>query len=135
MLATSAQDAIVMMERGRISHWNPAARRMFGYSEKEAMSRSLHSCLRPRHLAAHRKGFPAWQEHDRPSGKTLESRPAGRTARFPIELSMSSLRLGGCWLLRWHRPRHLRAQESREDPQGERGRYRRIVKTSSEGIG
>ena len=105
----------------QISHWNPAARRMFGYSEKEAMSRSLHSCLRPRHLAAHRKGFPAWQEHDQRSGKTLESRPAGRTARFPIELSMSSLRLGGCW--------HAVASPATSPRAGKPGRSSRRART------
>ena len=41
-IVRSATDAIVTADdRGEIVTWNPAAERMFGYSEAEAVGRSL----------------------------------------------------------------------------------------------
>lgn len=93
-ITTSAQDAILMMdEEGKISYWNEAAVQIFGYTEKEAMGKSLHTLLAPeRFLAAHYKGFEHFkQTGEGPAiGKTLELAALKKDGtEFPIELSLS----------------------------------------------
>ena len=42
-ITDSAQDAILMMDpNGSISYWNPAAERIFGYTNAEAIGQNLH---------------------------------------------------------------------------------------------
>jgi PAS domain-containing protein len=44
----SAQDAIVMMDPDRrVSYWNPAAERIFGYTSSEAIGQNLHELIAP----------------------------------------------------------------------------------------
>ncbi len=48
MISTSAQDAIVMFDpEGRVTYWNPAAERMFGFSGAEAVGADLRSLILP----------------------------------------------------------------------------------------
>ena len=48
ILADAARDAIVLMDHeGRISFWNSAAERIFGYPSHEAIGRELHALLAP----------------------------------------------------------------------------------------
>jgi PAS domain S-box-containing protein len=59
-LVTAAGDAIVVCDAGgAITLWNPAAERMFGYSEQEALGQSLDIIiperLRKRHWDGYRK--------------------------------------------------------------------------------
>ena len=43
-ITDSAQDAILMMDHdGLITYWNPAAKRILGYTSEEAIGRNLHS--------------------------------------------------------------------------------------------
>ncbi|MBI5883789.1 MAG: PAS domain S-box protein [Elusimicrobia bacterium] len=102
VLAASARDAIIVMDNfGLISYWNPAATRMFGYALKEVLGRPLHTTLvTASHRAAYRKAFPAWQKHGAASLADKTSEVLARKkdgTEFPIELSLSSLRLGGRW--------------------------------------
>ena len=95
-ITASAQDAIIMMDdTGRISYWNEAAIKIFGYTEKEAIGKSLHTLLAPeRFLAAHYKGFEHFkQTGEGPAiGKTLELAALRKDGtEFPIELSLSVL--------------------------------------------
>ncbi len=47
-ITDSAQDAILIMDQnGRISYWNPAAQRIFGYSSEEVIGLDLHQLLTP----------------------------------------------------------------------------------------
>lgn len=47
-ITQSTQDAVLMMDpQGRISFWNPAATRIFGYTEAEVLGRNLHQLLAP----------------------------------------------------------------------------------------
>lgn len=51
-------DAIVVADgKGSITLWNPAAERMFGYSESEAIGRSLDLIIPERLRARHWQGF------------------------------------------------------------------------------
>ena len=54
----SAADAIITAGAdGRIQTWNPAAQRMFGYSQSEAVGQSLTLIVPPRFQEAHRTGL------------------------------------------------------------------------------
>lgn len=93
-ITSSAQDAIVMMNfDGKISYWNESAERMFGYSVKEVIGKTLHSLLAPkRFLQAHYKGFEHFKKTgEGPAvGKTLELYALRKDgSEFPIELSLS----------------------------------------------
>ncbi len=101
-LSASAQDAFIMMDaQGKISYWNPAAERVFGYRSKEALGRDLHKLLAPeRENNIFKKNFSAFQRTGMGGGigKTLEFVALRKDqTEFPIELSLSALKLQGEW--------------------------------------
>ncbi len=101
-MSASAQDAILMMdEDGKISYWNDAAEKMFGYSADETMGHLLHHLLAPeRFLDAYDKGFAHFIRTGKGAavGKTLELAAIRKDGtEFPIELSMSSIRRKKKW--------------------------------------
>lgn len=98
----STQDAILMMDpAGRISYWNPAAEKMFGWSEQEALGRDLHTFLAPdRFAGAYRENIRQFTVFGKGYAvdKTLEltaRRKGGK--EFPIELSLSAIQLADGW--------------------------------------
>ncbi len=102
VLSAGAQDAILMMDHeGMVTFWNAAAERLFGYSPAEVFGRSLHKLIvPPRFLSAHRESFPRWRETGEGEfiGKTLEMAARRKDgSEFPMELSLSSVRVGGHW--------------------------------------
>jgi len=98
----TARDAIVMMgPDGRVTLWSPGAERLFGWTAEEAGGRVLHDLVCPPCLReAYARALPLFQAEGRGSavGKTLEL-PALRKdgQEILVELSLSSLRLGGQW--------------------------------------
>jgi len=101
-ISEAAQDAIIMMDpEQRISFWNAAAERVFGYSVAEAMGQDLHALLAPPAAqAAFAHGFQRFSRSGEGSivGKMVEFvalRKGGE--KFPIELSLSSTQLNGQW--------------------------------------
>ena len=64
MINISAQDAIIMVDSsGLITHWNPAAERILGYSEVEILGESLASTLVPsRYLEEYNSAFSLWKK-------------------------------------------------------------------------
>lgn len=101
-ISTAVQDAIVIInEQGRITDWNRAAQQMFQYSRKEALEQALHSLIAPpRYHADAARGFDLFQETgDGPVvGKTIELAARRKDgSEFPIELSLSALRINDCW--------------------------------------
>jgi len=98
----STQDAILMMDpAGRISYWNPAAEKMFGWSSQDAIGQNLHEFLAPdRHAESHRENIQQFASSGEgyAVGKTLEltaRRKGGQ--EFPVELSLSAIRLTDGW--------------------------------------
>ena len=99
-ISDNAPDAIVISDsRGRVSAWNPAAERMFGFLAAEVIGRSLHDVVTPeRLLGPVADGFTRF-------AATGEGRMLGRvtplTARrkdgseFPIDMSLSAMTFGG----------------------------------------
>lgn len=98
----AAMDAIVMMDNeGNISFWNPAAEQIFGYTAEEAIGKELHTFLGPpRYHKAYIKGLKKFRETgEGPAvGKTLELSALRKGGtEFPIELSLSAIRIKGQW--------------------------------------
>jgi len=98
-ITDSTLDPILILdERGRISYWNPAASRLFGYSVAEALGRPLPGLILP--PDPQDPGLAPFQAIGQApaAGTTLELEACHRDgSRFPIELSMSALHLAGGW--------------------------------------
>lgn len=101
-VSASAQDAIVMMDADRrISLWNAAAERMFGYTEAEALGQDMHALIASSwDQAGFAQAFPRFLAtgEGRLVGKVTEMkavRKGGDT--FPVEISLSATRIGGQW--------------------------------------
>ena len=55
--------AIVRVDRnGKISHWNAAAERLFGFTEREAIGNSIELIIPPQSHACHGRGFARYVE-------------------------------------------------------------------------
>ncbi len=98
----SVQDGIVLLDQeGAVAFWNPAAEKIFGYTQREAMGRDLHLLLVPsQYHDAYRKALARfWQTGEGNwIGNTLELEVVRKDgARITIELSLSALQLGGTW--------------------------------------
>lgn len=76
-IITAIADAIVVSDRdGMISLWNPAAERIFGYSESEALGQSLDLIIPEKQRESHWMGYHKTMQ----TGKT---RYATNTLRVP----------------------------------------------------
>ncbi len=101
-IANTALDAVVLIDNdGNVSFWNDAAARMFGYTNEEIIGKYLHDYIMPeRHIDAFKKGFDKF----RITGEgpfigivyEIEAKRKDGT-EFPVELSLSALRLKGRW--------------------------------------
>jgi PAS domain S-box-containing protein len=98
----AALNAIVIAdEQGRITGWNPAAEKMFQYSEEEAVGQPMHQLITPPHYrddAA--RGFARFQESGSGPliGKVTEISALRKDGgEFPIELSLSAAKMQGRW--------------------------------------
>lgn len=99
-----AHDAVVSMDdEGRISQWNRAAERLFGWAPIEAMGQSVAELIVPPALrgefARIVAGFAASERlddvHQRVAVPAIDR--AGRT--LSVELSLTATRIGGRWEL------------------------------------
>ncbi len=101
-IAVSANDAIIMMDdEAKISYWNPAAERIFGYSKEEAIGKILHELIvsMGQH-ADFSKGFRRfWETGEGPViGKTLELAGIRKDGtEFFAEHSISAVKVKGKW--------------------------------------
>lgn len=101
-LAATALDAIIMTDGdGKVSYWNEAAGRAFGYSTDEVIGKDIHMLIAPGPLFdASRRGFLYISKTGEIpfAGKTLElSAQRKDGTEFPVEFSVSSLHLKGEW--------------------------------------
>ena len=97
-VAQSANDAVVSTDaKGRIVFWNDAARRIFGYTEEEALGQPVSMLLRERERADHLLGLGSIGEAGGAGllGKTqeMEGRRKDGT-EFPFEVSLASWSVG-----------------------------------------
>jgi two-component system cell cycle sensor histidine kinase/response regulator CckA len=101
-ISNTAVDAILVMDNdGKISYWNPAAEKMFGYKSEEATGKELHLFLAPaKYHAAYKKGFSSFKETGQgPAvGATSEFFAIRKDGtEFPIEVSTSAIQIKGKW--------------------------------------
>jgi len=101
-ITDSAQDAILMMDpEGNLTYWNPAAERVLGYTNTEALGRNLHDLIAPeRYHEAHNAAFPGFIRTGQGAavGKTLELHARRKDGReIAVALSLSSVRIKGGW--------------------------------------
>jgi PAS domain S-box-containing protein len=101
-IGTSAQDAVVLMDsKGFITFWNPAAERIFGYTQKEALGQDLHALLVPqRYIDGYQSNIDTFRKTGQGGAieKTTEMAALRKGGEeFPIELSLSAVRLKGKW--------------------------------------
>ena len=102
MISASAQEAILMMDNdGKISFWNEAAGRIFGWTGEEALGKDLHTLLSPKKFHDDcNKGFEKFRMTGEGTavGKTLELSALRKDGtEFPIELSVTAAKLKGKW--------------------------------------
>jgi len=97
-------DAFVGMdERGMITEWNPAAERLFGWSRREAVTRTVAQLIIPPETrSAHEQGLARFVQADTGQssviGQRLELEAMGKEGnRFPIELALSAVRTASGW--------------------------------------
>jgi PAS domain S-box-containing protein len=134
----SALDAIILMDsQGKISYWNPAAERIFGYTAGEVLGKDLHLFLAPEEYhGAYRRGFPGFQHTGTGPvvGKTFEflaRRKDGNT--FPIEISTSAINIKH----EWHAAGIIRDITERKQAEASlresEEKYRTILESMEEG--
>jgi len=90
----TALDCIVSMDaRGRITEWNPAAERTFGYAGHEALGRALGDVIVPERLrAAHQAGLERYIATGETSvvGRRVELTAVRRSGEeFPVEVAIT----------------------------------------------
>ncbi|MBW2107038.1 MAG: PAS domain S-box protein [Deltaproteobacteria bacterium] len=122
-IADSANEAIIIMDdNGNVSFWNPAAEKIFGYAAEEIRGRELHTTLGPsRYHQAYKEAFKKFRETGRGPviGKTLELSAVRKDGtEFPIELSVSGIRIKGQWhamgIIRDISEKHKAQEEKKE---------------------
>jgi diguanylate cyclase (GGDEF)-like protein/PAS domain S-box-containing protein len=102
-VSDTAQDAIVMVNSAAlVMYWNLAAERIFGYSNSEALGKSVHHWLAPpRYQTKANAAMSAFGATGQGGilGRTLEMAAIRKDGvEFPIELSVARMRLG----MEWH---------------------------------
>jgi len=99
MLTEGAHDAVIVADsEGRITLFNPAAERTFGYSSGEMIGQPITRLMPEALRGAHREGMERYvaTRVSRVVGRTVEltgQRRDGET--FPLELSLSAVESGG----------------------------------------
>ena len=94
-ILSAAKDAVITIDpEGRVTSWNAAAERMFGWSASEALGRELHGLVAsPRHRGGAGTPVPSFPrpDEDRAIHTTLEMEAQRRDGSiFPVELSLAS---------------------------------------------
>jgi PAS domain S-box-containing protein len=102
VISSAANDAMIIIEgRGKIAHWNEAARRIFGYTHDEAIGQDLHRLLAPNRFHERQDNASPWFQSTGQGaalGKTLELAAIRKSGEeFPIELSLASSRIDDEW--------------------------------------
>lgn len=96
-ITRTAPDAIILLtDEGKVSYWNPAAERIFGYSAGEVMGREMAFLLPERFQKAHEHAFKRFAETGGGPklGQTVEMAGIRKDGtEFPLELSISGFQL------------------------------------------
>jgi len=105
-IANSVRDAVILVdEEQKVTFWNPAAEKIFGYAREEAYGKTIHELIistakYPEVNHAIAKGFKKFAKTG--GGPFMEGNVELTAKRkdhseFPIELSLSPIKLGDKW--------------------------------------
>ncbi len=102
-ISSSVLTAFVMLasETGKISFWNEAAEKIFGWTAQEVIGKKLHDLIIPKQY--HQRHVEGLEHFSRTGTGPLIGRSTEITAlnrdgeEFPIELHLSSVKLKGQW--------------------------------------
>ncbi len=101
-MSQAAEDALVMIDgQGKVLFWNPAAEKLFGYTEAEAMGMDFHQMAAPE--VYHEKiyaGLKHFAENGEGPvlGTTTEINARNRKGdEFPVEVTLSSFQVDEEW--------------------------------------
>ncbi|HVP16211.1 MAG TPA: PAS domain S-box protein, partial [candidate division Zixibacteria bacterium] len=102
VISSSAMDAIILVNAdGKISYWNPAAQRIFGYTNEEASGKDLFRLIVPKHSYKDvQKALNTLSKtgHYPLVGKKMEFAAKNKDGKeLPVELSLSALHMKGEW--------------------------------------
>ncbi|MGD0643911.1 MAG: PAS domain S-box protein [Candidatus Bathyarchaeia archaeon] len=105
-IANSVRDAIILVdEEAKVTYWNPAAEKMFGYSSSEAIGKDVHALIVP--VSISKEGKAQIETSVKLFTETgtgyftvgnveLVARRKDGT-EFPAKLAISPIKLGGKW--------------------------------------
>jgi two-component system NtrC family sensor kinase len=99
-LTNTAADVIVMIDaEDKITYWNPAGKRILGYSAEEVLGRDLTLIIPHRYREAHKKAFNKFVETGRVAKGLRKQYEVAAIKKdgteVPVELSISGLRVQG----------------------------------------
>jgi PAS domain S-box-containing protein len=135
VISASAMDALILVNaEGRISYWNPAARRIFGYTSEEANGKDVFRLIIPKHFHKDvRKALESLRKtgHYPLIGKKIEFSAKSKDGKeLPVELSLSSLQMKGKWhavgIVRDSTERKRMELALKEDEEKQRGISKRL---------
>lgn len=101
-ITDAAHDAILMMDpKGLISYWNPAAERIFGHTNSEAIGKSLHQLIVPeQYHKTYRSAYPVFKQSGKGAaiGNTLDLIGLRKDGNeIAVQLSLSSIKIHNAW--------------------------------------
>ncbi len=132
-------DAIIMIDHeGRISFWNEAATRIFGYSAEEVKGLDLHKLLAPeKYNSQFNKAFAHFNNTGEGNAinRTIELNGLRKSGEeFPVELSLGSIKIKN----RWHSVGIIRDISERKKAEQKvidsEAYFRTLVETSPDAI-
>ncbi|AWI80702.1 hypothetical protein CEW87_15790 [Parazoarcus communis] len=138
-ICTTAQDAIFLIdEQRRVSYWNPAAVRIYGFSADEVLGRDVVEFVIPERLrdwaSAEFSEFIESDEYKR-NGRQHEVTGRSRDGReFPASLSVSAIRLNGSWSAVCFVRDISEQKQSSQAVRESRARMRALLDASSESV-
>ena len=95
-ISTSAMDAIILLDdKAKITYWNPAAEKIFGYTHEEAVGKKLDDLvISPQHHGLHSKSAIQTYQRCKSHRKTIEAKALRKNGtEVPIEISVASLEI------------------------------------------
>ncbi len=102
IITDSARDAIVMIDsNGKISFWNTAAEKMFGFDKDEAIGQNLHLLIAPKkYHTMYKQGFKNFRHNGKGKvvGRIVEMTAVHKNGReFSVEISLSAIKNKNLW--------------------------------------
>ncbi|WP_421863699.1 cache domain-containing protein [Motiliproteus sp.] len=101
-IASAAQDAMILIDHnGNVRYWNPAATRIFGYTQQEVQGKDLHGLItRSQDQQQFQRAFPGFRTSGQGPVVGIMLEVVGVTKsgdEVPVELSINSVKLDDEW--------------------------------------